>query len=89
MGFENFIQHIRESVNEHNGPKEGDKVSLKSDWTARGNEDSDRKGKVGTFVKLTPNSRSEGGNSRGDTAVIKWEDGKTTKEMYYALIKVK
>ncbi len=89
MSFEDFIKHIKESINEHNGPVEGDKVSLKPDWTARGNEDSDRKGKVGTFVKLTSDSRSMGGNKRGDIAVIKWEDGKTTKEVYYGLIKVK
>lgn len=87
---ENASSEVDESkIDEHNGPVEGDKVSLKSDWTARGNEKSDRKGKVGTFVKLTSDSRSEGGNSRGDTAIIKWEDGKTTNEVYYGLIKVK
>ena len=86
MSLENFIQSIKESVNEHNGPKEGDKIFLKPDFME---EDSDRKGKTGTFVKLTPDSRSMGGNKRGDIAVIKWEDGKTTKEMYYALIKGK
>jgi hypothetical protein len=86
MGFEDFIQSVKKSVNEHNGPKEGDKVKVHP-GRVRGSHS--KEGKIGTLVGFTPNSRSEGGNCRGDIGIVKWEDGKTTNEVYYGLVKVK
>lgn len=82
---EDFESSVADAKREDNMPNDGDKVKI---IPSRVRGKHPKAGKVGTFIKLTPNSRSMGGNSRGDIAVIKWDDNTTTKEVYWSLGKV-